>query len=211
MNSKKIQYALVLATNNQHKVSEIRSILRKAHLKVPILTLKDFPSRGPVVENKPTLVGNAVKKAREISRFTKCLALADDTGLFVKALRGKPGVYSARFAGPGCNYEHNCRKLLRLLNGKPLSKRQALFQTVAALALPNGKVFVAKGQVNGRIATEFKGKNGFGYDPVFNVPKYKKTFAEMNPHLKNRISHRAKAFSKVPGLLKKALKEYNSR
>ena len=207
---KKNKNGLVLATNNLHKVSEIKAILRKAGLKIPILTLQDFPKRPPVVENRPTIQGNAMKKAREVAAQTGMVALADDTGLFVKALRGKPGVYSARFAGPKCSYMDNCQKVTRMLEGKFKSERKADFRTVAAVAVPKGKVYWVEGKISGLIADQFLGKKGFGYDPVFYVPRYKKTFAQMGPRLKNTISHRARAFSKIPPLIRKALKSYCS-
>ncbi|MCB4756471.1 MAG: RdgB/HAM1 family non-canonical purine NTP pyrophosphatase [Elusimicrobia bacterium] len=196
--------SLVLATHNRHKVKEIKAILKKAgRSKIRVLTLDHFPHIKPIKEDLPTLEGNASKKARAVARATGQLALADDTGLFVPALRGKPGVRSARFAGPKCDYADNCRKLLRLMRGKPLSKRKAIFRCVAALATSTGRVFLAQGRVRGKITFAPRGKNGFGYDPVFFVPKYGKTFAEMPSRLKNGISHRYQAFVKVPRLLKK--------
>ncbi len=198
--------SLVLATHNRHKVSEIRSILKKSRLRVRLMTLDDFPTMKPVVEDKPTLEGNAAKKALSVAKKTACLALADDTGLFVKALKGKPGVYSARFAGPQCNYADNCRKLLKLMKNVPSARRSASFQTVAALATPKGKVFMAKGSVAGKITVDQRGKNGFGYDPVFFISSRKQTYAEMPARLKNKISHRALAFSKIAGLLRRALR-----
>lgn len=201
---------LVLATNNKHKVKEIKAILKRARINAQVLTLDDFPKARPVVENKPTIEGNAIKKAREVAKRTRCLALSDDTGLFINALRGAPGVYSARFAGAGCTFVDNNRKVLRLLKNTPASKRGASFRCVAALALPSGKTFFAQGRISGRIDTEMRGKVGFGYDPIFYVPRFKKTFAEMGPALKNKISHRGKAFSHVPRLLRRALKATGS-
>jgi len=204
--SKKSRRILVLATNNLHKVGEIKGILKNARLNFQIKTLSDFPKRRPVVENKPTLEGNAIKKAKEISKWTNCLALSDDTGLFIKALKGRPGVYSARFAGPRCNFEDNNHKVLRLMKKTPPSKRSATFRCVAALALPSGAVVLAQGKINGKIVSEMQGGKGFGYDPIFYVHKYKKTFAQMKLALKNKISHRARAFSKIPRLLRKSFK-----
>lgn len=196
---------LVLATNNKHKVIEIKTILRKAGLKIDILTLGQFPPMKPMVENKPTLEGNAAKKAVEVARHTGQWALSDDTGLFVRALKGKPGVYAARFAGANCTYADNCRKLIRLMKPVPWSKRQAEFRSVAALSSPRGGVRFAKGRIAGRIMFEPRGKNGFGYDPVFYVPRFKKTFAEMPISLKNKISHRAQAFARVAALVKRVM------
>lgn len=192
---------LVLATNNKHKVAEIRVILRKAGLKMKVLTLDAFPKHPAVVEDKKTIHGNAAKKAREVAKQTGCLALADDTGLFVKALQGRPGVYSARFAGPGCTFQDNNRKILRLMKTLPLNKRQASFRCVAALASPNGKVVSVEGRIDGLIAEVPKGSAGFGYDPIFVVPQFGKTFAELGSNIKNKISHRALAFSQVSQLL----------
>ncbi len=199
-----MKFALVLATNNPHKIAEIRSILKAADARVRVLTLSDFPQRRPVVENAMTIEGNAAKKARAVAKYTGCLALADDTGLFVRALKGRPGVFSARFAGPGCTYAGNNRKILRLMWKVPPRRRTAVFRCVAALATPGGKVLLAEGRISGQITEEPRGGQGFGYDPVFLVPRWGKTFAEMGPRLKNKISHRAKAFQQVPRLLKKA-------
>lgn len=163
-----------------------------------------------MIENKPTIEGNAKKKALEVAKNTGHWALADDTGLFVDALRGKPGVYSARFAGPGCSYEDNNRKLLKELAAIPSSKRTAHFRCIAALATPQGGVAMAEGRIRGRIAFQARGAKGFGYDPVFWVPRYKKTFAEMGPRLKNKVSHRARAFQKVPLLIKRLMKRERS-
>jgi XTP/dITP diphosphohydrolase len=193
---------LVLATNNRHKVAEIRAILKKAGLKLRVLTLDAFPKQPAVVEDRTTIRGNAAKKAREVARQTGHYALSDDTGLFVKALDGRPGVYSARFAGPGCTFEDNNRKILRLLKRVPLERRQASFRCVAALASPHGKVVAVEGRLDGRIALTARGRDGFGYDPIFEVPSLKKTFAEMGARIKNTISHRARAFAHVPQMLK---------
>jgi len=166
-----------------------------------ILTLDAFPKRRPVVENRKTIQGNAAKKAREVAKNTGHWALADDTGLFVKALGGRPGVYSARFAGPGCTFRDNNKKMLRLMRKVPPSQRQASFRCVAALATPKGKVVRVEGRIDGIISLKPRGTMGFGYDPIFLVPNFKKTFAELGSALKNRISHRALAFSQVPALI----------
>lgn len=197
--------ALVLATNNKHKVIEIKAILRRARIKMKVLTLEGFPKRRPVVEDKATIRGNAAKKAREVAKQTGCMALADDTGLFIEALGGRPGVHSARFAGPGCTFQDNNKKVLRLMRNVPRLRRQASFRCVAALAVPSGRVVCAEGRIEGLISETLKGATGFGYDPIFFVPAYKKTFAEMGARLKNKISHRALAFVQVPSLLAKIL------
>ncbi len=194
--------SLVLATNNKHKVAEIKVILKKAGLKLRIRTLDEFPAYPPVVEDRKTLRGNAAKKAREVARQTGHYALSDDTGLFISALGGRPGVYSARFAGENCTFQDNNRKVMTLLRRVPLSRRQASFRCIAALSSPQGHVVSVEGRLKGRITLSPRGKQGFGYDPIFEVPSLKKTFAELDSRIKNRISHRACAFAQVPYLLK---------
>ena len=193
---------LVLATNNKHKVTEIQAILRKSGLKLKVLTLDDFPKARPVVENRATIEGNARKKAVEVARRTGVPALADDTGLFIDALGGKPGVYSARFAGPGCTFQDNNAKVLRMLANVSGARRSATFRCIAALALPNGRVKIAEGRIAGRIAKELSGVKGFGYDPIFWVAAFRKTFAQMSQAQKNRVSHRGRAFRQVPKVWK---------
>ena len=129
-------------------------------------------------------------------------SVADDTGLAVDALDGRPGVFAARYAGDGATYEDNCRKLLRELDGVPLERRTARFVTVAALALPEGHTQVATGTLVGVIAEECSGSQGFGYDPVFFVQEFGRTLAELTAAEKNRISHRAKAFRSMADILR---------
>jgi XTP/dITP diphosphohydrolase len=193
---------LVLATNNKHKVAEIRAILRKSGLKLKVLTLDDFPKARPVVENRRTIEGNARKKAVEVARRTGVPALADDTGLFIDALGGKPGVYSARFAGPACSFKDNNAKVLRMMSKVAGARRSATFRCIAALALPNGRTKVAEGRISGFIARQVSGEKGFGYDPIFWVSAFRKTFAQMSAAQKNGVSHRGRAFRHVPGLWK---------
>ncbi|MBN1822926.1 MAG: XTP/dITP diphosphatase [Endomicrobiales bacterium] len=194
---------IVLATQNRHKVREIKKLLRGLGIKV--LTLDCFPGAPEVVEDGKTLEENAAKKARETALYTDSWALADDTGLEVKYLGGKPGVYSARWAGPGCSYHDNNVKLLRELKNARGEKRKAVFKCVMALSDPSGKVKLAKGGISGVITENIRGKNGFGYDPVFYIRKYRKTFAEMPLGLKNRISHRGRALGKAKKLIMQRL------
>lgn len=190
---------MVLGTKNKDKLRELRSLLKDAGIKV--LSLQDFPRCPQAHENGRSFEENAKKKARFYARHTGMLTLADDSGLMVPTLRGKPGVYSARFAGPGCTYRDNNQKLLRLLADKQGKKRQARFVCVMSLYARGKFVAVVKGECMGRIASSEKGRNGFGYDPVF-IPKgFSKTFAELPPSVKNKISHRAKAL----GAVKKAI------
>lgn len=195
---------LVLATRNRHKGAELAAIL--AGLPVCIRTMDEFPDVPDVIEDGETCEANAVKKARAVAEATGLLAVADDTGLEVDALGGRPGVYAARYAGPQATYEDNCRKLLKELAGVPRDRRTARFVTVAAVAEPSEKVQVTTGRLDGLITEAQAGEQGFGYDPVFYVPDLGKTLAELSTEQKNRISHRAKAFAQVRELLQNRLR-----
>jgi XTP/dITP diphosphohydrolase len=186
---------LVLATRNRHKIEELVALL--GGLGITIRTLDEFSDAPDVVEDGDTCEANAVKKARTIAEFTGLPAVADDTGLEVDALDGRPGVYAARYAGGDATYEDNCRKLLRELTGVPREQRTARFLTVAAIALPSDGIRVAQGTLDGVIAEEASGTLGFGYDPVFLIPELGKTLAQLSADQKNTISHRAKAFAKM--------------
>lgn len=190
---------LVLATRNRNKVIELVALL--GDLGITIRTLDEFPGAPDVVEDGDTCEANAVKKARAIAESTGLPAVADDTGLEVDALGGRPGVYAARYAGEDATYEDNCRKLLRELTGVPREQRTARFLTVAAIALPSDGIRVAQGTLEGVIAEEASGTLGFGYDPVFLIPELGKTLAQLPADQKNTISHRAKAFAKVREML----------
>lgn len=190
---------LVLATRNRNKVSELVALLGDVGL--TIRGLDEFPGAPDVVEDGLTCEANAVKKAKAIAEFTGLPAVADDTGLEVDALGGRPGVYAARYAGEGATYEDNCRKLLQELTGLSQERRTARFVTVAAIALPSGDIRVAQGTLDGVIAAEASGTLGFGYDPLFFVPELGKTLAQLSADQKNRISHRAKAFMQAKDLL----------
>jgi len=192
---------LVLATRNRNKVIELVALL--GDLGIKIRTLDEFPDAPDVVEDGDTCEANAVKKARAIAESTGLPAVADDTGLEVDALGGRPGVYAARYAGEDATYEDNCRKLLRELTGVPRAQRTARFLTVAAIALPSDGIRVAQGTLEGVIAEEASGTLGFGYDPVFLIPELGKTLAQLSVEQKNTISHRAKAFTRATDLLRK--------
>ena len=189
-NSPKI---IILGTKNKDKLRELRSLLKGS--KVTVRSLSEFPGCPEAVENGRTFEANARKKARAYSLYTKSAALADDSGLMVHALNGRPGVYSARFAGKNCTYQDNNAKLLRLL--KPKKNRRAKF--VSCMALYDNGRFIAcvKGECRGKITAEARGKNGFGYDPVFIPAGSAKTFAEISSAAKNKISHRSNALKKV--------------
>ncbi len=191
---------LVLATRNPDKARELAALL--SDMGIRIRTLADFPEAPEVVEDGDTCRDNAIKKAVTIAKVTGLVAVADDTGLEVDALDGRPGVHAARYAGEGATYEDNCRKLLKELSGVPTEKRRARFITVAAIAKPSGEVQVAEGMLEGQITEVPIGEKGFGYDPVFLVPTLGKTLAELNAEEKNSISHRARAFRKAKDLLR---------
>ena len=192
---------LVVATTNKKKKKELVGLLKGMGVK--ILTLDDFKGAPEVREDKKTFRGNAVKKALTISRFTKRVTLAEDSGLEVTALNGLPGVRSARFAGPAKNDNDNITKLLRLLEGVPISKRQARFVCFAAIAYNGNLIGTADGYVNGRISFAPGGRLGFGYDPVFYYPPFKRNFAQVSSSMKNRVSHRYKALLKARKTLQK--------
>lgn len=198
---------LVLATRNRHKGAELAVILADVPLR--IRTMDDFPEVPDVVEDGDTCEANAIKKARAVSQATGLLAVADDTGLEVDALGGRPGVYAARYAGQNATYEDNWKKLLREMAGVPQDHRTAHFVTVAAVAWPSDSVEVTTGRLDGFITKEPAGGRGFGYDPVFFVPELGKTLAELTSEEKNRISHRAKAFAQVRELLQNRLRMAN--
>ncbi len=191
---------LVLATRNRHKGEELAALL--GDLGIRIRTLDEFPYAPEVVEDGDTCEANAIKKARTIAEFTGLPAVADDTGLEVDALDGRPGIYAARYAGDDATYEDNCRKLLQELTGVPCERRTARFLTVAAIALPSDGIQVTHGILDGMIAEEARGALGFGYDSVFLIPALGKTLAELSAEQKNAISHRAKAFIQAKALLR---------
>ena len=190
----------MLATRNPDKARELAALLKDSGIR--IRTLAEFPDAPEVVEDGETCEANAIKKAVTIARATGLPAAADDTGLMVEALGGRPGVHAARYAGEGATYESNCTKLLHELAGVPRERRGARFITVAVVADPKGAVEVVQGILDGLITEAPAGAKGFGYDPVFFVPELGKTLAQLTPEEKNHISHRARAFAKIRELLK---------
>lgn len=187
---------LVFATNNKHKLDEVRKIT--SHHPVEIVSLAEITCFDDIPETADTLEGNALQKAHYIQEKFGLNCFADDTGLEVEALNNAPGVYSARYAGPGHDSEANMKKLLHEMEGK--ENRKARFRTVIALVW-NGKTYTFEGIVNGTITTAKRGENGFGYDPIFIPEGYDKTFAELGDNIKNQISHRAKAVEKLDEFL----------
>ena len=185
---------LLIGTKNRDKFNEIREIL--SDLDFELLSAADYEELPDVVEDKDTIEGNAIKKAEEMALRSKMYVLADDTGLFVDALDGDPGVYSARYAGETCSYRDNRMKLLDEMTG--ITERNASFRTVVALADDIGKVLATvEGRVEGKIIFEEKGDKGFGYDSIFLCNETGKTFAEMSSDDKHKISHRGRAFKKM--------------
>lgn len=191
---------LLLATGNLHKVREISQILGCPE--VELMCLKDIPGAPHAEENGSTLEENARQKAMEACRASGLWSMADDTGLWVDALGGAPGIHAARYAGEGCTFADNVRKLLRELQGVPRERRGAAFRCVIALRSPEGTEHLAEGRLDGLILEAPAGSGGFGYDPVFFVPSAGTTLAEMPAQEKNRISHRALAVRAIAPRLK---------
>ena len=171
-----------------------------------ILSLNDFSDIPEIEENGKTFTENALKKARFYSIYFGQLTLADDSGLEVETLKGMPGIHSARYAGERASPQENNQKLLREMEGIPDSKRGARFKCVMALVSPEGREAVTEGVCKGRIGFKEVGKRGFGYDPLFILPQYGKTMAQISIEEKNRISHRGKALRKIRKLLAHFLK-----
>ncbi|MFP4088049.1 MAG: XTP/dITP diphosphatase [Desulfobacteraceae bacterium] len=192
---------LVLATRNRGKAAEYRVLF--SGMNVEIRDLSFFGPIPEVREDGDTFEDNAVKKARLTARVLGLPAVADDSGLMVKALNGRPGVHSARYAGEGATDAANNRKLLQEMNG--VREREAAFVCVIVIAVPRGPALVYEGRCEGVIASEMSGTDGFGYDPVFYYPPTGKTFAEMSREEKNRVSHRGKAMAEMKNELDKVM------
>ncbi|MCD4781541.1 MAG: XTP/dITP diphosphatase [Candidatus Omnitrophica bacterium] len=186
---------LVVATTNQGKLREIKDLLSDFNLK--ITSLSDYPQIPPIEETGQTFADNAEIKALTVSHFTGKLTMGEDSGLEVQALNNNPGVFSSRYSGPGANDFKNNQKLLADLTGVPLDQRQACYQSCVVLARNEKILSRVQGFCPGIIAMEPKGQNGFGYDPLFIIPEYQKTFGELDPSIKARISHRSKALQQM--------------
>lgn len=188
-------WVIVLATRNENKVRELAAML--AGLPIRLESIGSYPDAPDVEETGATFAENAVLKAKAAVQHTGLWAMADDSGLEVDALDGQPGVYSARFAGPGATDADNNEKLLKLMADVPDDRRTARFRCAIALAAPDGRIFVDEGTCEGRIARAPRGEGGFGYDPLFVVPELGRTFAELPAAEKDRISHRGRALTAV--------------
>ncbi|NCO52893.1 MAG: XTP/dITP diphosphatase [Deltaproteobacteria bacterium] len=191
---------LLVATGNAGKLREIKNLL--AEVGVEVIGMDSLINPPEVVEDGDSFTANARKKALEIASFANSLTLADDSGLVVAALDGAPGIYSARYAGAQATDADNNQKLLRNLSAIPPSQRQAYFCCVMALADPQGNCQTFEGRIHGQLIDELRGKQGFGYDPLFLVPEYGKTLGELSLEIKNRISHRSQALKQVFAALK---------
>ncbi len=183
--------SLLLATTNRHKIEEYRAIF--ADLPFQLLSLSDISLDMDVEETGTTFQQNAELKALAYAHASGMLVLADDSGIEIDALGGQPGIYSARFLGPNVSYAERFRVILERLQGLPVTQRTARFRCVITIAEPSGVHRSVEGTVEGIIADVPRGEHGFGYDPLFLVPEYGKTMAEMQPELKHRISHRGRA------------------
>lgn len=196
---------IVIATRNIKKLEEIREIMKG--LKLKFLTISDFPGAPYINEDGKTFLENAAKKAVKLAKFTGKPALGEDSGLCIDALGGAPGIYSSRFSGRQAGRDKsdlkNNLKVLRLLKNVPPRKRAAHYVCAVALADKNGLICAVGGRCGGFIGSSMKGAYGFGYDPLFIIPEYKKTFAQLGPAIKHKISHRKKALKKLLPIVRK--------
>ncbi|RBP69987.1 XTP/dITP diphosphohydrolase [Alkalibaculum bacchi] len=191
---------IVIATGNEHKKDEIKAVLGS---KFNVVTMKEEGIYVDIVEDGTTFEENALIKARALKEYTEDIILADDSGLAVDTLDGRPGVYSARYAGENATDDMNNEKLLSQLKHVPMENRSAKFVCIMALILPNGEEYLFRGECKGYIDFTLNGQNGFGYDPLFIVDGFKKTFGELSAEEKNKISHRALALDKLTEMLMK--------
>jgi XTP/dITP diphosphohydrolase len=200
---------ILVASRNKGKVREIRKALRG--LGVRIYSLDDFAGVSEIEEDGKSFAENALKKARFYSKQFGKLTLSDDSGLEVDRLKGMPGIYSARYAGGRATSREKNEKLLKEMEGFPLSKRGARFKCAIAIATPDGREAVVEGSCRGKIGFRLMGKNGFGYDPLFVLPQYGKTMAQLSLEEKNRISHRGKALRRLRNRIKTLISKHEIR
>ena len=192
---------IIFATGNEGKMREIRMIL--GDLGVPVVSMKEAGAAADIEENGTSFEENAIIKARTIMKKTGEITMADDSGLEIDALGGEPGIYSARYMGEDTSYDIKNNLLLDKLKGVPDEKRTARFVCVICAVFPDGAVESARGTIEGRIAHEIMGENGFGYDPIFYYPECQCTTAQMDPEMKNELSHRGKALRKMREVIEK--------
>ena len=195
---------LIVASRNKGKVKEIKELL--ANLPFKVTSLLDYPHIPPIIEDGKTYRANALKKACSVARATGKMAMADDSGIEVKALGYAPGIYSSRFAGEGASEKDRNKKLFAMLKGVPMHKRQARYRCVVALVNAKGQELgIVQGTCSGYVATRNMGEKGFGFDPLFLLKRYNKTFGQLSASLKAKISHRARALKKFRLLLSKVI------
>ena len=199
---------ILLATQNLGKVKELQALLHGEEIEV--MSLRDIANWEEVEETGETFAENAALKARVAAKRSGLISLADDSGLEVDALKGAPGVYSARYAGEPKDDERNNEKLIKELEGVPEEERSGRFRCALVIATPEGEEFLTEGTVEGRIQKERRGTEGFGYDPLFYLPDFKRTMAELNVSQKNKLSHRAQAFQKAIPILREIRQGYQS-
>ena len=195
---------VILASNNNHKLKEMKKILSDFNYEVVTMEEAGLINY-EIVEDGETFEENSLIKAKTILKELGEITIADDSGLMVEYLDGEPGVYSARYAGEEVSYEDNNKKLLGVLEGASFLERKAKFVSVITMLFPSGDEIVVRGEIEGNIALTESGENGFGYDPLFYIPELKKTFAELSSEEKNEISHRARALK----ILKDKLNQRN--
>lgn len=190
-----IPHKLIIASHNRYKVNEIKNILKE--IPINLVSLADLNWESNPEETGSSYYDNALLKVKSIVSHFHIPAIGEDSGLEVDALNGAPGIYSARYAGENASQNANNIKLLQALKDRPFPKRTARFCCTIVLLFPNKKIFSWKGICEGFITFEPKGSFGFGYDPLFFIPKYQKTFAELSPEIKNKVSHRTQALNQL--------------
>ena len=196
---------IIFATGNAGKMKEIREILQDMNME--ILSMKEAGIEADIIEDGKTFEENAMIKAKEIAKYTDEIVLADDSGLEIDYLNKEPGIYSARYMGEDTSYDIKNQALIDRLEGVPDEKRTARFVCAIAAALPDGSTEVVRGTMEGRIGYEITGENGFGYDPIFYLPQYGCTTAQLEPDVKNELSHRGKALRAIKEQLRKYCEE----
>lgn len=194
---------IVFATGNEGKMREIRQIMKG--IDVELLSMKEAGIEADIVEDGESFAENAVIKAKAVAEKTNHIVLADDSGLEIDYLNKEPGIYSARYMGEDTSYDLKNANLLERLEGVPDEKRTARFVCAIAAAMPDGEVFTTVGVIEGRIGYEIKGENGFGYDPIFYLPEYGCTSAQLSEDEKNAISHRGRALAAMREELEKRM------
>ncbi len=195
---------IIFATGNAGKVKEIRAIL--GDLGLEILSMKEADIRADIQEDGTTYEENALIKAREVAKYTDAIVMADDSGLEIDYLNCEPGIYSARYMGEDTSYTIKNNNLIERLAGVPDEQRTARFVCAIAAVLPGGEELTTRGIIEGRIGYEEAGENGFGYDPIFYVPRFGKTTAQLSPEEKNQVSHRGKALEAMKEILREKIR-----